>query len=75
MTNICIIDARAMLYSRRNPASRTRTPQLALSDVRLFPSCASTGEYEAVELRDNGPTAIFRRCRQKSGREIKGLDN
>ena len=56
MTTISVIHAREILDSRGNP---TLEAEMRLADGTVgraaVPSGASTGEYEAVELRDNDP--------------------
>ena len=55
MSNIAAIHAREVLDSRGNPTVEAEVLfwRTVRSVARWYPSGASTGEHEAVELRDN----------------------
>lgn len=53
VASIDFIVAREILDSRGNPPSRSRSPsKTSAPAARSVPSGASTGQFEAVELRD-----------------------
>jgi len=73
MTSISNIQAREILDSRGNP---TVEAEVRLADGSLgraaVPSGASTGEYEAVELRDNVPQRYLGKGVQKAVENVNG---
>ena len=73
MSNIAGIHAREVLDSRGNP---TVEAEVFLADGSLgraiVPSGASTGEHEAVELRDGDKTTLSRQRRSQSRRNVNG---
>ena len=73
MTNISEIRGREILDSRGNP---TIEAEVRLANGTLgraaVPSGASTGEYEAVELRDNDPERYFGKGVQKAVENVNG---
>jgi enolase len=73
MTSISEIHAREILDSRGNPAVEA---EVRLADGTLgraaVPSGASTGEYEAVELRDNDPQRFLGKGVQKAVENVNG---
>ena len=73
MTSISEIHAREILDSRGNP---TVEAEVRLADGTLgraaVPSGASTGEYEAVELRDNDPQRYLGKGVQKAVENVNG---
>jgi enolase len=73
MTSISEIHAREILDSRGNP---TVEAEVRLSDGTLgrgaVPSGASTGEYEAVELRDDDPQRYLGKGVQKAVENVNG---
>ncbi len=73
MTNISLIHAREILDSRGNPTLEAEV-QLADGTVgrAAVPSGASTGEYEAVELRDNHPQRYFGKGVQTAVENVNG---
>jgi enolase len=73
MTNISLIHAREILDSRGNPTVEAEV-QLADGTVgrAAVPSGASTGEYEAVELRDDDPQRYFGKGVQMAVENVNG---
>ena len=73
MTNISVIHAREILDSRGNP---TLEAEVRLAGGTLgraaVPSGASTGEHEAVELRDNDPRRYLGKGVQKAVANVNG---
>jgi enolase len=73
MTTISVIHAREILDSRGNP---TLEAEMRLADGTVgraaVPSGASTGEYEAVELRDNDPRRYLGKGVQKAVANVNG---
>jgi enolase len=60
MPDIESVHAREVLDSRGNPTVEVDvTSSMARSERAIVPSGASTGEYEALELRD-GDKALWR---------------
>ena len=73
MTNISEINAREILDSRGNPTVEAEV-QLAdgTTGRAAVPSGASTGEYEAVELRDNDPERYLGKGVLKAVENVNG---
>ncbi len=73
MTNISLIHAQEILDSRGNP---TVEAEVRLADGTVgraaVPSGASTGEYEAVELRDHDPQRYFGKGVKKAVENVNG---
>src|SRR5215470_17229817 len=73
MTEIAAIHAREILDSRGNP---TVEADVVLADGSMgraaVPSGASTGEHEAVELRDGDKTRYLGKGTQKAASHING---
>ena len=61
------VAAREILDSRGNPTVEVEVAQIDGTMTRAaVPSGASTGEHEAVELRDGGTAMAARACRRPS---------
>jgi enolase len=73
MTNISAIFAREVLDSRGNPTVEAEV-QLASGTIgrAIVPSGASTGEHEAVELRDGDNTRFFGKGVLKAVENVNG---
>ena len=73
ITNISAVHGREILDSRGNP---TVEAEVRLADGSIgrasVPSGASTGEYEAVELRDNDPHRYFGKGVEQAVKHING---
>ncbi|MBI5492294.1 MAG: phosphopyruvate hydratase [Deltaproteobacteria bacterium] len=83
MTTIVEVTAREILDSRGNPTVEVEvTLDGGFRGRAAVPSGASTGKFEAVELRDNdkkrylgkGVTKAVRNVKEKIAKEILGLD-
>src|SRR3972149_7913635 len=83
MTNIVDIHAREILDSRGNPTVEVEVTLDGVYKGRAgVPSGASTGKFEAVELRDNdkkrylgkGVQKAVKNVREKIAKELLGMD-
>ncbi len=73
MANIENIHAREILDSRGNPTLKVElTTDTGLTGRAAVPSGASTGEHEAVELRDNDPKRYGGKGVQKAVANVNG---
>ena len=62
MSDIVQVVGREVLDSRGNPTVEVEVELWGASGRALVPSGASTGEHEAVELRDGGTATAARAC-------------
>jgi enolase len=67
MSEIVNVTGREILDSRGNPTVEVEVElESGATGRAAVPSGASTGEHEAVELRDGGTRYLGRACRRRS---------